>query len=88
MKTLLRRIRGMIGMGLTWAAVWAFAGALVGTVQKYWLLRSYPHLPASTFDGMVLATSMSWASYGFALGSLFACVLAIAERRRTLEQLA
>jgi len=32
MNTALRRIRGVFGMGLTWAALWALFGALLGLV--------------------------------------------------------
>jgi hypothetical protein len=87
MKTIFRRLRGILGMGVTWAVVWACAGALIGIVQRYWLPRSYPQLPPGALDGIILANGISWGTYGFALGSLFACVLAIAERRRALEQL-
>ena len=32
MKKWLRRIRGAVGMGLTWAAAWAPVGVLMGTI--------------------------------------------------------
>ena len=32
MRKWLRRIRGVVSMGLTWAAVWGGAGAIIGVV--------------------------------------------------------
>jgi hypothetical protein len=89
MKTFLRRLRGIVGIGLTWSAVWAVTGIFFGTVQFVSMSRAYPELARlSTFAIMALASGVSWATYGFALGSIFGGVLAIAERRRTLERLA
>jgi hypothetical protein len=82
MRTLLRRIRGIVGMGLTWSMVWALAGAAYGVTAVF----VYDDL--TPLADVVFPSSISWATYGFALGSLFACVLAVGERRRSLEQLA
>ena len=35
MKNWLRRVRGAIGMGLTWAAGWSPIGAVIGLVNSY-----------------------------------------------------
>lgn len=80
----LRRLRGIFGLGLTWSIVWALAGAATGAFETLVLDRAPPGLGPR----IILASTISWASYGFVLGCLFAIVLAIAERRRTLEQLA
>ena len=88
MSTLLRRMRGIIGLGLIWSVIWAFAGVAAGVVEGYFLMRAYPEPVPPPFARMLLASGVSWGSYGFALGSLFASVLAIAERRQTLDQLA
>lgn len=75
MKGLLRRIRGALGMGLTWAVGWFGVGALIGV----------------TFFGGGLDAALLWNGLLFAVAGLiggvsFSTVLAISERRRTLEQ--
>ena len=78
MKRWLRRIRGVLGTGLTWAAGWsgvAFILSLLGffgtagSVQFYFVLAAL------------------WGVVGFVGGSIFSMVLAIAERRRTFDEM-
>lgn len=83
MSNILRRLRGIFGMGLVWSFVWAVAGAAIGAFESFVLGRAPPQLGPR----IVVASSVQWATYGFVLGTLFTIVLAIAERRRTLEQL-
>jgi ABC-type Na+ efflux pump permease subunit len=88
MRVFLRRVRGIFGMALTWSGVWAGAGAIFGVLHMY--LRSLLQPELSFGDGagvMALLGFIQFGVYGFAIGSLFAAVLAIAERRRRLEQL-
>ncbi len=78
MKKWLRRIRGVVGTALTWAAGWAgfafilsltgYFGAL-GTVQVY------------------AAVAALWAVVGFVGGAIFSVVLGIAERRRSFDEM-
>lgn len=74
MKGFLRRLRGIIGTGFTWAVGWgaAFTGlrALFGF--------PYDNLLEAALNGSIL---------GLAAGGSFAVILSIAERRRTLDQL-
>ncbi|MBW3572917.1 MAG: hypothetical protein KY467_17610 [Gemmatimonadetes bacterium] len=70
----LRRIRGAIGMGLTWALVWAPVAVLIGMVVD----------PDGSLDEMWPAIG---AYPGFLGGVVFAAVLGIAARRRRLDQL-
>ena len=48
MKHWLRRIRGAVGMGLTWAAGWALAGVLIGVTSIL--------LPGLPWDSCVFRT--------------------------------
>lgn len=74
MKKWLRRIRGAVGMGLTWAVVWAVVAVGVGLLVD----------PDGSMDEMWPAIG---AYPGFLGGVVFSVVLAIVARRRRLEEL-
>lgn len=71
-----RRIRGAIGMGLTWAAAWGGAGAIV---MLGFLLRtgSRPDAPFPLMFGAA----------GFVAGLIFSGVLSLVEGRRRFDQM-
>jgi len=74
MKRILRKIRGMIGTGLTWAAAWIGLGAVLGALAGF---------PMGSLFRLALSNSVG----GFIAGASFALILSVAERRRTLEDL-
>ena len=77
MTGLLRRIRGIIKTGLTWAVGW---GAGLGLLQIVVSIGAgYP----LTLLGSIVGGAMS----GFIAGASFATILSITERHRTLDQL-
>jgi len=79
MKKWLRRIRGAIGMGLTWAAGWAPVGAITG-----WLTAVFLGFPS----GVVTANyAVMFGVLGFVGGTIFSTVLSLAEGRRSFNQL-
>jgi hypothetical protein len=82
MKKWLRRIRGAIGMGLTWAVGWALAGLLIGVSSKL-----LPGLPWHYFFDVFDAPLPALAIPGFVGGALFSIVLGIAGRRRRFAEL-
>lgn len=72
MRKWLRRVRGAIGMGLTWAAAWA----AVGFVPR-WVLGIESDLPfAFLFGGL-----------GFFAGVTFSALLALTQGRRRFDQM-
>jgi hypothetical protein len=71
-KKLLRRIRGAIGMGLTWAAAWFVAGTLLARVPGV-----YSDLPLA----------LLFAPLGFATGVLFSGILVGIEGRRGFDRM-
>jgi len=73
MKNLLRRIRGAIGMGLTWALAWFAAGMVL-------LLIVGP-------DAADVPFPLGFALLGFLAGVAFSGVLAITEGRRSFDQM-
>ena len=82
MRKLLRRARGAVGMGLTWAAGWAVAGILIGVMS-----RLTPSLPWDAFFDVFDAPLPALAVPGFVGGVLFSLVLGIAGRRRRFDEL-
>ena len=73
MKKLLRRIRGAIGMGLTWALAWFGAGLILLAVVGF----GAADVPFPLFFGLL----------GFFAGVIFSGILAIAEGRRSFDQM-
>lgn len=74
MRKWLRRVRGAVVMGLTWALVWAPVAVLVGLVVD----------PDGSMDEMWVAIG---AYPGFLGGVVFATVLGIAGRHRRFDDL-
>jgi len=73
MKKWLRRVRGAIGMGLTWALAWFGAGIAL-------LLIVGPGAADVPFP-------LGFALFGFLAGFTFSGVLGIVEGRRRLDQM-
>ena len=72
MRRWLRRIRGAIGMGFTWAAAWA----AVGSVPR-WVLGFNPDAPFPLVFGVL----------GFMAGVTFSGLLMLTEGRRRFDQM-
>jgi len=79
----LKRVRGAVGMGLTWAAGWAVFGILIGVTSK--LLPGLPWWDAffRIFDAPLPALAVP----GFFGGAIFSVVLAVAGRNRRFHEL-
>jgi hypothetical protein len=73
MKMWRRRIRGAIGMGLTWAAAWFGAGLLL--------------LLVIGVDAADVPFPLFFALLGFLAGVTFSGVLGVIERRRRFDQM-
>jgi len=74
MKRFLKRIRGIIGTGVTWALAWVGLGAVVGALVGY---------PVSFLFRIALSNSVS----GFIAAAAEAAIIAVAERKHTLDDL-
>lgn len=77
MKKWLRRIRGAIGMGLTWAAAWFGAGMI--------MLLGLLLVTGST--GADVPYPLGFGAFGFVAGVTFSGVLGIVEGRRRFDQM-
>jgi hypothetical protein len=82
MQSWVRRIRGALGMGVTWAAAWAVVGLLIGVTSLL-----LPGLPWDAFFAVFDAPLPALAVPGFVGGAIFSVVLGIAARRRRFDQL-
>jgi len=78
----LRRTRGALGMGVTWAAAWALAGLVLGLASLL-----LPRLPWDAVFQLFDAPLPALALPGFVGGILFSGVLGIAGRRRRFDEL-
>jgi hypothetical protein len=72
MRRWLKRTRGAIGIGLTWAAAWFGAGMI-------FMVAVAPH-PENPFP-------VVWGIFGLIAGVTFAGILGIIERRQGIDQL-
>ena len=78
MKKWLRRIRGAVGMGLTWAAAWFGVWAAAGLVSLA--------INGAGALGQLVDTLM-FPLLGFVSGAVFSGVLGIAEGRRRFDEM-
>jgi hypothetical protein len=76
MQKLLRRVRGAIGMGLTWA----LAGGAAGTIISLGFLLRTGSRPDAPFPIML-------GAFGFIAGLVFSGVLRLVEGRRRFDQM-
>jgi hypothetical protein len=83
MTKVLRRVRGAVGMGVTWALGWAVFGLLIGVTSK--LLPGLPWWDAffRVFDAPLPALAVP----GFVGGVIFSAVLGVVGRRRRFDEL-
>ena len=72
MQKWLRRIRGPIGMGVTWGVVWGAAGAI-----PRWVFGINTDLPIPLLFGVL----------GFISGVTFSAILVLTEGRRRFDQM-
>ena len=81
MNTWLKRIRGAVGMGLTWAGLWSAVGAVVAV--STW--TNLPGLP--TRLDWIVGFAAQFAVLGFVGGVAFSTVLGVIEGRRRFDQM-
>jgi len=76
-----RRVRGLLGVGVTWGISWAGIGAIVG------LVAGVVSPDAGTLANAVFEWAVGMGLYGFVSGVGFGEVLATVERRKALADL-
>lgn len=80
MKEWVRRVRGAVGMGLTWAAGWSPVGAAVG-------LGAGVAVGGVPLGAALVRYVVTFAVLGFLGGTIFAGVVRVAEGRRRFDEL-
>lgn len=78
-----RRIRGILGIALTWTAGWGILGAVLGNFTVPVWVETTGRSPI-TYIALV---ALSGAGCGFISGVAFSLFLLLAERKRTIYQL-
>jgi hypothetical protein len=68
----LRRIRGAIGMGLTWGLAWGAAGTVLAVATRFKADAPFP---------------LIFGVLGFIAGLIFSAILSLAEGRRSFNQM-
>ena len=81
MGVLLRRLRGLLGIGLTWGTMWAAVGAVLGIVVGILAPQSIDPGEGPLNIAWILGTA------GFFSGVTFALVLSRLERGRSLRSI-
>ncbi len=72
MQKLLRRLRGAIGMGITWGFAWSCAGFALAVITRFQADAPFPII---------------FGALGFLAGVVFSIVLTLSEGRRRFEQM-
>ena len=75
----MRRVRGALGMGFTWAVAWAIGGLMIGVASFV--------LPLDWFFRVFDAPLPALAIPGFFAGAFFSVVLGVAARKRRFSEL-
>ncbi len=82
MKKWLKRLRGAVGLGLTWAAAWFGMGAIFMS-----LIAVFGTLDVGIGLPELVSISVAYAILGFVGGAAFSVVLRIAEGRRRFDEM-
>lgn len=77
----LKRIRGAVGMGLTWAVSWSAIGALVAVLPGTMRAGYFPTVP------LIVGFAVQFAALGFVGGAAFSVVLGVTEGRHRFDQM-
>jgi hypothetical protein len=78
----MKRVRGALGMGVTWALGWAVGGLLIGISSKL-----FPFLPWDSFFRVFDAPLPALGVPGFVGGVIFSIVLGVVGRGRKFDEL-
>ena len=81
MNSLLRKLRGMLGVGLTWAVGWAIVMFILGSIIS---VVDPDSIDAGEEPWRI---SLLVSTVGFISGSVFALILSSAERRKSIRDL-
>lgn len=81
MKELLRKLRGLAGLGSLWAAIWAPATVAIATVER--LVSGFGFPPVA----VLIDAALTGLASGFTAGVLFGAGLSLVYRARAFREL-
>lgn len=81
----LRRLRGALGLAVTWGVTWAIAAGLIGGLATSAVLILSGHFPPVPL--LIGAFGLAGGISGFVSGAGFALLLTTSARRRTLDDI-
>lgn len=81
----LRRLRGALGLAITWGITWAIAAGLIGGLATSAVMILRGHFPPVPL--LMAAFALAGGISGFVSGAGFALLLTTSARRRTLDDL-
>ncbi len=81
MRKVLRRLRGLLGVGATWGTLWGVIGAGIG------FLLGIANPSLWTLENPVAVWGVGMAAYGFVSGLGFGTLLSLIEGRKVLRDL-
>jgi len=77
----LRKLRGLLGVGITWGTLWAGVGAMIGLVIGIVTPEGW------TYANPVLEWALGMGAYGLVSGLGFGTLLSLGEGRKRLLEL-
>ena len=81
MRKLLRKLRGLLGIGLTWGTLWAGIGAAIGA------MLGIVSPAGSAWTTSILERAVGMGLYGLVSGVGFGALLSVGEGRKTILHL-
>lgn len=77
----LRRVRGLFGVGLTWGALWGAIGGAIGAVI------GVVSPTAAIYGNPIIEWALGMGAYGLISGMGFGTILSLREASRTLQEI-
>lgn len=81
----LRRVRGLFGVSVGFAAIFITVNVGIAIIDR--VLSKGPAVPLTTFLTGVGVGAIRWGAIGAAIGSIFALLIMLTQRRRKIESL-
>ena len=81
----LRRVRGALGLALTWSVIWGIAAGITGGILSSVVILLRGTIPPVGL--LIAAFALAGAISGFVSGAGFALLLTTSARRRTLDDI-
>jgi len=85
--TIWRRVRGVLGVSVTWSLAWGILGSLWSAPLLWWTSRHDAAFEIFGVVGILPTMFVFWSVLGAFSGAVFASLLLGFERRRSMDNL-